>query len=311
MKKLRLPFTYFGGKAAISDVIWKHLGDPKCYIEPFLGSGAVLLNRPSFKGNRTEIVNDNWGLLVNFWRAMKYEPQEVYDGMEFPAAHDELMARAYFCFTEGKTRIASILGDPGGYDILTAKYWGYIMRHGAARVITSENGAWKWEEGAWTPSGSDIGTDKIAILHAYMEGGRVVNPPYPQYDEIHKRLKDVIIYNRDAVDVLAGMEGVMTRGTTGIFLDPPYRDLDHTWDGGVYHDNATAEVIPRMLDWVLKNEQNPNVRIVIAGFKGDYPELAHWNHVMWDKHPGMSKHGKNSQECLLLSPCAVDDSLFF
>jgi len=36
------PFPYFGGKRKIASVVWEYLGDPKTYIEPFFGSGAVL-----------------------------------------------------------------------------------------------------------------------------------------------------------------------------------------------------------------------------------------------------------------------------
>ena len=45
---LKAPFPYFGGKATVADVVWKALGQPKHYIEPFFGSGAVLLNRPDY-----------------------------------------------------------------------------------------------------------------------------------------------------------------------------------------------------------------------------------------------------------------------
>jgi site-specific DNA-adenine methylase len=314
MKKLRLPFTYFGGKSAISDVIWKHLGDPKCYIEPFLGSGAALLNRPAFNGNRIEVVNDNYGMLVNFWRAMKHDAVAVHSGMEFPSSHDEIMARAYWCFTEGKRRIAGVIGDPQAFDLQSAQYWGYIMRHGVSRPIRAENGSWKWGGAdGWLRAGHETGTDKIAISTPYMEGGRVNTPPLEDFIAIQNRLLNTVIYNRNAVDVLRGYEGVISRGKTGIFLDPPYRNLHHTWDDGIYHDEGNTEsVIAPMLEWVLKHERHPNVKIVLAGYANDYPELAHWKPVIWDKHPGFSKHGESSQECLLLSPCAAEDeSIFF
>lgn len=43
---MKAPFPYFGGKSKIADVVWSALGQPAHYIEPFFGSGAVLLARP-------------------------------------------------------------------------------------------------------------------------------------------------------------------------------------------------------------------------------------------------------------------------
>jgi len=45
---MKAPFPYFGGKSTVADVVWQALGQPKHYIEPFFGSGAVLLNRPDY-----------------------------------------------------------------------------------------------------------------------------------------------------------------------------------------------------------------------------------------------------------------------
>jgi DNA adenine methylase len=45
------------------------------YVEPFAGSLAVLLARPH--APKIETVNDKDGLISNFWRAVKYAPDEV------------------------------------------------------------------------------------------------------------------------------------------------------------------------------------------------------------------------------------------
>ena len=47
-QKLKSPFVYFGGKAPIASTIWDAFGDADNYIEPFFGSGAVLLSRPGW-----------------------------------------------------------------------------------------------------------------------------------------------------------------------------------------------------------------------------------------------------------------------
>lgn len=42
----RSPYPYFGGKSKVAARVWERLGNPANYVEPFFGSGAVLLARP-------------------------------------------------------------------------------------------------------------------------------------------------------------------------------------------------------------------------------------------------------------------------
>ena len=59
---LKAPFPYMGGKASIAQVVWEALGDPGVYIEPFAGSAAVLLARPT--APKVETINDASGQIV-------------------------------------------------------------------------------------------------------------------------------------------------------------------------------------------------------------------------------------------------------
>ena len=73
----KAPFPWFGAKARIAHAVWQRFGDVKTYVEPFFGSGACLLNRPlTFAG--AETVNDADGLVCNFWRALKAEPEQPH-----------------------------------------------------------------------------------------------------------------------------------------------------------------------------------------------------------------------------------------
>lgn len=66
--QLVAPFPWFGGKRDIAAHVRRQFGGITNYVEPFFGSGAVLLGGPPV---RTETVNDADGLLVNAWRAMR------------------------------------------------------------------------------------------------------------------------------------------------------------------------------------------------------------------------------------------------
>ena len=53
---LKAPFPYFGGKSRVALQVWERFGDVANYVEPFAGSLAVLLGRPTEP--KTETVND-------------------------------------------------------------------------------------------------------------------------------------------------------------------------------------------------------------------------------------------------------------
>ena len=72
-------WPYFGAKTAAAETIWRLLGDPPLYVEPFCGTCAALLGRPGWRPGlrRSEIANDADGLLVNTLRAIRYQPSIV------------------------------------------------------------------------------------------------------------------------------------------------------------------------------------------------------------------------------------------
>jgi site-specific DNA-adenine methylase len=72
---VKAPFPWFGGKSRVARQVWERFGDVPNYVEPFFGSGAVLLNRPGSPVNET--VNDKECYLALFWRAVKMAPAEV------------------------------------------------------------------------------------------------------------------------------------------------------------------------------------------------------------------------------------------
>src|SRR3990167_5152948 len=95
MQNLKSPFIYFGGKSAVADIIWSAFGAVDNYIEPFFGSGAVLLARPRWTSaiRWTETVNDVDGLICNFWRALQSDPDGVAYYADWPVNESCLEAR--------------------------------------------------------------------------------------------------------------------------------------------------------------------------------------------------------------------------
>src|SRR6202041_1372731 len=91
IEKIKLPFPYFGGKRQVVDIVWKAFGNIENYIEPFAGSIAILLGNPNQP--KIETVNDIDCGLINFWRAVSKEPDEVIKYANFPVSETELHAR--------------------------------------------------------------------------------------------------------------------------------------------------------------------------------------------------------------------------
>ena len=128
---LAAPFPYFGGKRRAAPAIWRALGDPSGYVEPFAGSAAVLLARPEFKGRRVETINDADGWLVNVWRAIQLSPHETAAHAVGPVAEIDYHARLAWLQERRTPELVSWLeGDPEAHDPKAAGWWLYVVACG-------------------------------------------------------------------------------------------------------------------------------------------------------------------------------------
>src|SRR6516165_9696 len=90
--KYKPPFPYFGGKSRIARAVWRRFGRVANYVEPFMGSLAMLLLRPApIRG--IETVNDADGFIANFWRAVQADPAAVAKWVDWPVNENDLHAR--------------------------------------------------------------------------------------------------------------------------------------------------------------------------------------------------------------------------
>ena len=121
MSTLKAPFPYFGGKSQAAGLVWDRLGDVKNYVEPFFGSGAVLLGRPH--DPRIETVNDLDGLLCNFWRAVQAAPDEVAKVADWPVSECDLHARHLVLVDRRKGLTDRLIADPYYCDATLAGWW--------------------------------------------------------------------------------------------------------------------------------------------------------------------------------------------
>lgn len=120
MTELKAPFPWFGGKSQVADIVWQRLGDVDNYVEPFAGSLAVLLGRPTNHIGTIETVNDMDAYIVNFWRALQHAPGEVAHYANNPVNEVDLTARHIWLVQNKDERLARLQGDPEFYDAKVA-----------------------------------------------------------------------------------------------------------------------------------------------------------------------------------------------
>ena len=208
MTDLRAPFPWFGGKSKIAELVWERFGDVANYVEPFFGSGAVLLNRPSEPG--IETVNDLDCMVANFWRALQHDPDAVADAADWPVNEADQHARHLWLVSQEQFR-EQMKVDPEFYDAKIA-------------------GWWVWGQCIWIGSGwcsvqlphlGNAGTGGDECLSDRTSGTREFLFQY--MNELAKRLRRVRVCCGDWSRV-CGPTPTVKLGTTGVFLDPPYLD---------------------------------------------------------------------------------------
>ena len=314
---LESPYPYFGGKSKIAARVWELLGDPHTYIEPFFGSGAVLLKRPSCRPNaRREIANDYDGMIANFWRAVKYKPAEVRQWADYPCLHNDILPRRRWLKERAPALVSQMAEAPDFCDPKAAGWWGWLMCHWIGASPLSEglapaDGIGKIPRLDGTgllcqkPAGDGLGMPGACESRAKAMDELLA--------ALSDRLRDVKVVCGDWSRVLGG-EWVFAN-SVGIFLDPPYGgDTKHS---EVYtHDSTTIAAAVR--DWCLANGNRPNARIVLAGYDCEHDALLSrgWRKEAWKANGGYANQAKNHEnancekERLWISPnCAEQRQL--
>ena len=150
MANLKAPFPYAGGKSRIAAEVWARLGDCPNYVEPFFGSGVVLLARPDAHEwwGRIETVNDADGLLANFWRATQQAPADVARWADWPVNECDLHARHSWLVGRKEDVTARLCGDPEWFDAQVAGWWVWGICQWIVSAWCNTNGPWVVVDGA-------------------------------------------------------------------------------------------------------------------------------------------------------------------
>lgn len=275
---LKAPFPYFGGKRRVAGEVWQRFGQVQNYVEPFFGSGAVLLGCP-WPGH-TETVNDADGLLANFWRALQAAPDEVAQHAGYPVSELDLHARHRW-LVAARPRVEALLEDPDAYDAKAAGWWVW----GISQWIGSGWCEVKSANVRQLPHVSASGTGAIgAGIHAaFFEektGGLL-----PYLRQLAARLRRVRVTCGDFERIL-GPSVTWRHGLTAVFLDPPY---DLSQRAAVYAVESDAATRARA--WAIANGDNPLLRIALCGYEGEHAMPDGWQAHRWKAAGGYGGQG--------------------
>ncbi len=288
---MKAPFPWFGGKSTVANAVWRRLGSPKQYIEPFCGSAAILLAAPTPAS--LEVIGDANCYVANFWRALKLQPDAVIEAQDYPVSHIDLFARHRWL--TDPARVATLR------DALLDPEW-----PGDAKIA----GWWLWGQCAWIGDGWCAGPvangESLGKIPATTSGHGVsalsLGPAAARdvrawLDALSARLSRVRVLHGDWRRCL-GMSANYDAGDVAVFLDPPYEGFEALYSESAITAQAAAA-------WARENEGS---RIALCGHIGDY-EMPGWSVMEWSRlRTSFGSAKTKDAECIWFSPGCLPDA---
>ena len=298
----KAPFPWFGGKSSVAAEVWRRLGAPKQYIEPFCGSAAILLAAP--RPASLEIIGDANCYVANFWRALKRQPDAVTEWQDYPVSHIDLYARHRW-LTE-PSRVAALreaLIDPewaGDAQIAGWWLWGQCcwLGSGWCDPARGQRGDGRAGGDAFgqIPHASDAGMGVQAVTLGKIPHASDAGRGAAEWLRVlADRLARVRIVHGDWSRCLNHHYGA---DETAVFLDPPYLAFEK-----LYSDAGT----PVASDVAAWARDNGDLRIALCGHRGDY-DMPGWTIHDWSR--GRLTYGGDATteaECIWYSPGCVPE----
>lgn len=326
MTTLKAPFPWFGGKSRAADLIWERFGEVDNYVEPFFGSGAVLLACPHVVGSET--INDLDCYVANFWRALQAVPGEVASWADAPVNEADLHARHSWLVTRSEFR-ERMLSDPDYFDSKIAGWWvwglscwiggGWCalrktpwrqrpdirpgLRRGVERkrpnIAASKNGNGVHQKIVQLhPKGNGGVSRQLPAIDAMCDkGAHNTSDLQPWFERLATRLRRVRVACGDWQRVLTSTPLGLTNNVppgfrTAVLLDPPY-DPKHR-DPGIYASDGTNTLSAEVRQWAIANGESDRLRIALCGYEGEHDMPQTWTCVSWKAGGGYGNQAGNN-----------------
>ena len=260
------------------------------YVEPFFGSGAVLLGRPH--NPKVETINDLDCFVANWWRAVAANPEETAAWADWPVNEADMLARHKALIADVGFR-QQIRTDPAYFDVRVAGWWAWELN------IWIGDG-WCRHEAEQLPHLGNPGRGiNRRLPHLGDPGKGRAEKILDWFVTLAERMRDVRVCCGEWDRVL-GESVTIKHGMTAIFLDPPYEDFEGTYA-------VKTEVTDAVREWAVANGDNPLLRIALCGYDGQHEIPGTWELVHWKARKGYQAVDENGEhgghnECVWFSP---------
>lgn len=304
MAKLDAPFPYFGGKSRVADLVWSRFGEVANYVEPFFGSGAILLGRPHEP--RVETVNDADGFVSNFWRAVAADAEGVAREADWPVNECDLHARHLWLIGRRADLTERLMADPAWYDVRAAGWWVWGLCSWIGSGWCSGNGPWQAVDGRLSKGNAGRGINRQ--LPNLGNAGTGINRKLPHlgnagtgilehFTRLQERLRSVRVacgdWSRVCGDSVAGCHPSCKSGAVfcGVFMDPPYSG--EAGRCNTLYSVESTTVAHDVREWCLTHGGIKHMRIALCGYEGEHEALesAGWDVVAWKAKGGYGSQG--------------------
>ena len=251
---LKAPFPWFGGKSRVADIVWDRFGDVANYVEPFFGSGAVLLARPH--PPRIETVNDLDCHIANFWRAVQADPEAVAKWCDWPVNEADLHARHLWLVQGLPAHRERMMTEPDYFDAKIAGWWVW----GQSSAILGG-----WPNSPTLHLGPPCG---VQALRREIHG---------HFQMLTQRLRRVRVLCDDWLRCLSVTWERL--GDSAILLDPPY--LHSVGRATDCYREENASVATHVRTWAIEHGKEKRLKIALCGYDDEHDMPPDWECVAW------------------------------
>ena len=249
------PLKWHGGKHYLAKKIVALMPPTTQYVEPYAGGLSVLLERPEPYG--AEIVNDKSRHLTNFWRVLQHE----YMFEKFMRIMNNTP------FSEDEFRCAnSIVNDIGWDGLEEGNSEGMLMRACSFFINCRQSLAGRMKSFATLT--------KNRVRRGMNEQASAWLTAIEGLQEVHERLRGVVILNRDALDVIWQQD----TDNTVFYLDPPYMAETRKSRSVYEHEMSRPDH-----DALIATLSNIKGKFLLSGYHSDLYDKAAAE-CCWDCH---------------------------
>jgi len=224
-------FPYPGGKTSYVDEIVRQFPEHRRYCEPFGGSAAVLLNKPS---SYIEVFNDLNSDIVHFFEVVRKRKEELQEWLRRTPFSRELHEKWGRAFYQGERPDDDLERAGRWYYLRYTQYGGKVDRFSGFKTSIKRNEA------------------------------RSLRGATEHLDEVVTRLQDVILENQDYREVIDRYD----RPDTLFYFDPPYFETTYNYYGtGEFNHQQLADALTEIEGfWICSyGDLPPSLKARIIG----------------------------------------------